>query len=971
MSRRIAISLLGFFFGLWLVSLPVQGQVFPDRSASQFITLCLQREQLLPSERHTVEQLLAVVETSYCQVANDSLSALRSLDLHSRQITSLRPLIGFPQLEQLYLNDNQIVDVGPLSQLEKLTTLNLDNNQIQDLSPLADLRALSVLFANSNRIVSLTPLANLTELTQLIVNDNQIEEIGALQAHAHLTTLHLGNNRLRDVTPLATVINLQELSLRNNQITHLDPLHSLSHLISLDSRNNSLIRKSCPVFPATICLFSDDAAALNRIAAQQQQQENFAAAIATTQMALEVYQQNGDSLRESSTLDRIGNLYDELGQYANSLNYYQQAAAIRQQVGDRQGEGDTLTNLGITYVRLGQTDKARASLKDALAIQTQLTAVDRAEPKEGRILSSLALAYDRLSQPDNALRYGKLSLAKYRSRVHPDRLGEAIALNRIGAAYLKQGNLKKAQLYLEKALDFSRQQKNEPSRARSLHNLGNLALRQDNPAKALSRYKQAQTLWQSLGDVASEGDTLNAIGDLYLATNQIDQAVAVFRQTIDIWQDLGLGLTDENKISLADIQAHTYRTLQQALIAKANPEAALEVSESGRARAFAELLAHRLKIQGKPVSPAQLKSPSIQEIREIAHAQQATLVEYSLMPTELYIWVIEPTGTVHFRHQPLAIGSIGSRVNRYRRALGLRGRGFSATSFEGDVDLSARRRVEQKQLYQLLIQPIADLLPPASPIIIIPQGNLFMVAFPALQDATGIDFIEKHPLLFAPAIGLLKDSSRFTQPSLRLGQSSALVVGNPDMPNDPDTKKPLTPLQGTKIEAEKIAEILQTTPLIGSAATKAAVVSQIDKVDIVHLATHGLLDDFGTAFPGALALTPTEQDEGFLKATDILELSLTARLAVLSACDTGRGKITGDGVVGLSRSFLTAGVDSVIVSLWDVPDEETAGLMIRFYAQLTEESNRAIALQKAMLAMRELSPNSPEKWAAFALFGAM
>ena len=91
-------------------------------------------------------------------------------------------------------------------------------------------------------------------------------------------------------------------------------------------------------------------------------------------------------------------------------------------------------------------------------------------------------------------------------------------------------------------------------------------------------------------------------------------------------------------------------------------------------------------------------------------------------------------------------------------------------------------------------------------------------------------------------------------------------------------------------------------------------------------------------------------------------------MVVLSACDTGRGKITGDGVVGLSRAFLTAGVESVVVSLWKVDDNETVALMLEFYKQLLEEPNRAIALQKAMLAKRDGS-GEPSQWAAFALFG--
>ncbi|NJO19290.1 MAG: CHAT domain-containing protein [Spirulinaceae cyanobacterium RM2_2_10] len=105
-----------------------------------------------------------------------------------------------------------------------------------------------------------------------------------------------------------------------------------------------------------------------------------------------------------------------------------------------------------------------------------------------------------------------------------------------------------------------------------------------------------------------------------------------------------------------------------------------------------------------------------------------------------------------------------------------------------------------------------------------------------------------------------------------------------------------------------------------------------------------------------------------LTASEILDLQLQADLVVLSACNTGGGKITGDGVIGLSRSFIAAGVPSVLVSLWAVPDAPTADLMTEFYRQLQTTSDKALALQQAMLATRKLHPH-PINWAAFTLIG--
>ena len=105
-----------------------------------------------------------------------------------------------------------------------------------------------------------------------------------------------------------------------------------------------------------------------------------------------------------------------------------------------------------------------------------------------------------------------------------------------------------------------------------------------------------------------------------------------------------------------------------------------------------------------------------------------------------------------------------------------------------------------------------------------------------------------------------------------------------------------------------------------------------------------------------------------LSAEEILDLKLNAELVVLSACNTGRGEITGDGVIGLSRSLIIAGVPSVIVSLWSVPDAPTASLMSEFYRNQERQLDKAQSLRQAMLITMRQHPN-PINWAAFTLIG--
>lgn len=277
-----------------------------------------------------------------------------------------------------------------------------------------------------------------------------------------------------------------------------------------------------------------------------------------------------------------------------------------------------------------------------------------------------------------------------------------------------------------------------------------------------------------------------------------------------------------------------------------------------------------------------------------------------------------------------------------------------------------------QQLHNLLIEPIADLLPTqeSDKVIFIPQSSLFLVPFPALQDESGKYLIEKYTLLTAPSIQVLQFTQQQRQ---RVGTrgNNALVVGNPTMPKiAPAVGKPpqqLSPLPGAETEAKAIAPLLNTQALIRSSATETAIAQALPSARIIHLATHGIFDDI-QGLNSAIALAPSGSDEGLLTASEILDLKLNAELVVLSACDTGRGKITGDGVIGLSRSFISAGVPSIIVSLWSVPDAPTASLMTEFYKNLQLNPDRSQALRQAMLTTMKQHPD-PRDWAAFTLIG--
>ena len=188
------------------------------------------------------------------------------------------------------------------------------------------------------------------------------------------------------------------------------------------------------------------------------------------------------------------------------------------------------------------------------------------------------------------------------------------------------------------------------------------------------------------------------------------------------------------------------------------------------------------------------------------------------------------------------------------------------------------------------------------------------------------------------------------------------------LPGEPPLS--LDGLPGAEQEAIDIAALRNTEPILGNAATKASVVQKMSNARIIHLATHGILDEFQGLNGGVvLAADGTgEFNDGLLTAAEIAQMELNAELVVLSACNTGQGRITGDGVVGLSRSLILAGVPSGVVSLWAVPDQPTGELMVEFYQQMETTDNKAQALRQAMLNIRVKYPD-PVAWAGFTLIG--
>ncbi len=667
----------------------------------------------------------------------------------------------------------------------------------------------------------------------------------------------------------------------------------------------------------------------------------------------------GDQGLEAANLNNLGIAYTTLGQYPQAITALQESLALNRKLKDRSGEGKALGSLGSVYQAIGQYQQAIKAHQQSLAIDREVG--DRGA--EAKSLGNLGIAYRLVGQYQKAIKIHQQSLDLYRDL--GDREGEAAALGDLGQSYWNLQKYQQAIEFYQQDVAISKEIGARSNAADALGNLGFIYTDLRQYKQALTYHQQSLAIEQDIGDRQGEGLALYGIGQVLFITGKLPQAEAKLTAAVEVIESLRPGLADKNKISIFDKQVPFYTLLQRTLVAQGKTTHALEISERGRARAFVELLASR---SSQPrTTPVNLQPPSITDIQRIAKEQNATLVEYSILEDDLYIWVVSPTGTVTSKQVEFKAANqqLRNLVIETRDSIGVRG----SIALVPGADASAKKQLQT--LHQALIAPIEDLLPtaPDAPVIFVPQRELFLVPFPALQAADGSYLLDRHTILTVPAIQVLDLTHQ--QKTQLTSSKKALLVGNPTMPKVPPEvgaqPQKLPALPGAEREVNAIAATLKATALTGSQATEATVIRKMPSAHLIHLATHGLLDE-SQGLGSAIALAPSDADDGLLTAEEILTLDLRADLVVLSACNTGRGKITGDGVIGLSRSFITAGVPSVLVSLWAVPDAPTAELMTIFYDQKGQGLNKAQALRQAMLKTKEKHPN-PRDWAAFTLIG--
>lgn len=284
-----------------------------------------------------------------------------------------------------------------------------------------------------------------------------------------------------------------------------------------------------------------------------------------------------------------------------------------------------------------------------------------------------------------------------------------------------------------------------------------------------------------------------------------------------------------------------------------------------------------------------------------------------------------------------------------------------------------------RRMYATLIAPLEKYVRGKTTLAIAPDGVLWTVPFHALVNREGRYVVERTSVFYAHSLSLLRDASALhgvTPPEL-------LALGNPIVGGDARSTvrsafrdSTLGPLIEAEAEVRSIASLYPPHSrriYYRGAASETVFKQEAPRVGVIHLAAHAIVDDRAPMYSAiVLATQRNGGDDGLLEAREIVDLQLNAELTVLSACQTGRGKIgSGEGVIGLSWALFAAGCPTTVVSQWDAESAATASLMVEFHRRLQAGDTSATALRKAQASVRRVEAwRHPFYWAPFIALGA-
>jgi CHAT domain-containing protein/tetratricopeptide (TPR) repeat protein len=665
---------------------------------------------------------------------------------------------------------------------------------------------------------------------------------------------------------------------------------------------------------------------LENIGLVEEQRGHFAAAAEDFQKSLAFFEQNGDHDAAIDVLGCIADLQEAEGKTTEALDTYKKALGQAESSGDQEQIGPDAVSIAQLYNKLGQFEEALKFSQRSSAAATKIGA--RFTIWEA--LESAGRAYEGLGRMEEARQSFE----------------EAIADIELLRSQIAGGEEEQESFFSERLTPY--------------FDMVELLATQNHPAEALAYAERAKG--RVLLDVLRSG-RVRITKAMTAAEREREQQFQTELTSLNNQVHQASAEEKPNASLLGDLRGHLETTRRQyndflVSLYAVHPE---------------------LKRQR-----AQLQTLTLEEVGRLLPDSGSALLEFVTGKEKTYVFVLTKSVgngpvTAELRVYPIRVTykELEQRTEHFRHQLEQRDLAFRAAA---------------RDLFELLLQPVQTQLEGKNKIIIVPDGPLWNLPFQALRVNNNRFLLEQCAVDYAPSLTVLQEMIRLRRRGGEntVASTTLLAMGNPALGNETSERvrvayrgETLEPLPEAEKEVMTLGQLYgsgQSKVYVGAEASEDRFKAEASTAGMLHLATHGFLNDTSPMYSN-IALSPGSgktKDDGLLEAWEIMQLDLNADLAVLSACETARGKVgAGEGVIGLTWAFFVAGTPTTVVSQWKVESKSTSELMTAFHrSRIAEEArpNPSFATAKALRqAELQLLHNEqyahPFYWAAFVVVG--
>ncbi|CAH3140042.1 unnamed protein product, partial [Porites lobata] len=693
---------------------------------------------------------------------------------------------------------------------------------------------------------------------------------------------------------------------------------------------------------------------------------DFNKAIDFHQLALRIHKDTGNKDGEATVYNNLGSAYQSLSDFNKAIEFYQLALRIHKDTGNKDREATVYNNLGSAYMSLSDFNKAIDDLETAMEfykLALRITKHTGNKDQEATIYNNLGNAYHSL----NNLQKADVECYQLALRIAKDtgnKYQEAVVYNNLGDLKQSLGEFNRAIELYEQSLRIAKDTGNKNGEGPTYINLGNVYRYLGDSKKAVEFYQLGRRIANETGNKDIEQRGYENLANVLWSLGNYSKAEKCFKSCIELVEEMRVLLegNDEWKISFRNERDCVSRLVRLQLQQRKILEALL-TADRRRAEALVDLLESQYGVRKSICSQPKHQMKLISN-----HISSPTLFQMNDTQS-VNIWILLKGGKLYdFVQQGVSSDDLTSMIYQTCKQIGVNRSLWK--------NIRSRKEIEDqgdalKVLYDIFIAPFSQSIE-GDELVIVPDGSSFLIPYAALMDQNTRYLSETLRIRLVPSLTSLRLLAEC--PEGRHSTSGALLVGNPWVETVRINRKPFRQLPGAEEEVKMIGQIIKIEPLTGKNATKDRVLSGLNSVSLVHIAAHGrtetgeiILSPNSPNFESAE--TPKEKDF-LLTMADVLDAKVHAKLVVLSCCNSGRGNVKVEGVVGIARAFLGAGARSVIATLWEIDDEATLAFMRHFYEHLVAGQSASKSLHRAMKRMRESEKfNAVKHWAPFVLIG--